>query len=175
MRQIMTKTLESPTAASLLAWYDKHHRDLPWRVSPPMAARGVKPDPYRIWLSEVMLQQTTVPAVKSYFAKFLERWPTVDDLAAAANDDVMAAWAGLGYYARARNLKKCAGAVAADQGGRFPNAGGGRPPLPAIGDYPPAAVAASAFNRRAAVLAGKVEVPFPASTRFQRRCRAPSR
>ena len=85
-----------------------------------MAARGVRADPYHIWLSEVMLQQTTVPAVKSYFAKFLERWPTVVALAEAPGDDVMAAWAGLGYYARARNLKKCAEAVARDHGGRFP-------------------------------------------------------
>ncbi|PST23743.1 A/G-specific adenine glycosylase [Rhizobium sp. JAB6] len=153
----MTTTLESPTAASLLAWYDRHHRDLPWRVSPPMAARGIKPDPYRIWLSEVMLQQTTVPAVKSYFAKFLERWPTVNDLAAAANEDVMAAWAGLGYYARARNLKKCAEAVAADHGGHFPDTEEGLRALPGIGDYTSAAVAAIAFNRQAAVMDGNVE------------------
>lgn len=157
MRQIMTTTLESPSAASLLAWYDRHHRDLPWRVSPPMASRGVKPDPYRIWLSEVMLQQTTVPAVKSYFAKFLERWPTVNDLAAAPNDDVMAAWAGLGYYARARNLKKCAEAVAAEHGGCFPDTEDGLRTLPGIGDYTAAAVAAIAFNRQAAVMDGNVE------------------
>ncbi len=122
-----------------------------------MAARGIKPDPYRIWLSEVMLQQTTVPAVKAYFAKFLERWPTVDDLAAAANEDVMAAWAGLGYYARARNLKKCAEAVAADHGGRFPDTEEGLRMLPGIGDYTAAAIAAIAFNRRAAVMDGNVE------------------
>ena len=157
MRQIMTTTLQSPTAASLLSWYDHHHRDLPWRVSPPMAAKGVKPDPYRIWLSEVMLQQTTVPAVKAYFKKFLERWPTVGDLAAAANDDVMAAWAGLGYYARARNLKKCAEAVATEHGGRFPDTEDGLRTLPGIGDYTAAAVAAIAFNRQAAVMDGNVE------------------
>ena len=122
-----------------------------------MAARGIVPDPYRIWLSEVMLQQTTVPAVKAYFAKFLERWPTVDDLAAAANEDVMAAWAGLGYYARARNLKKCAEAVAADHGGRFPDTEEGLRMLPGIGDYTAAAIAAIAFNRRAAVMDGNVE------------------
>ena len=122
-----------------------------------MAARGIVPDPYRVWLSEVMLQQTTVPAVKAYFAKFLERWPTVDDLAAAANEDVMAAWAGLGYYARARNLKKCAEAVAADHGGRFPDTEEGLRMLPGIGDYTAAAIAAIAFNRRAAVMDGNVE------------------
>ncbi|MBM7045196.1 A/G-specific adenine glycosylase [Rhizobium lusitanum] len=147
----------SSLSGKLLAWYDRHHRDLPWRVSPPMAARGVKPDPYRIWLSEVMLQQTTVPAVKAYFVKFLERWPTVGDLAAAATDDVMAAWAGLGYYARARNLKKCAEAVAAEHGGRFPDTEDGLRALPGIGDYTAAAVAAIAFNRPAAVMDGNVE------------------
>lgn len=157
MRQIMTTTLESPTAAPLLAWYDRHHRDLPWRVSPTMAARGIRPDPYHIWLSEVMLQQTTVPAVKAYFAKFLERWPTVHDLAVAPTDDVMAAWAGLGYYARARNLKKCAEAVAAEHGGRFPDTEDGLRALPGIGDYTAAAVAAIAFNRQAAVMDGNVE------------------
>ena len=157
MRQMMTKRLESPTAATLLAWYDRHHRDLPWRISPPMAARGIKPDPYHIWLSEVMLQQTTVPAVKAYFAKFLERWPTVGDLASAPTDDVMAAWAGLGYYARARNLKKCAEAVAGEHGGVFPETEDGLRTLPGIGDYTAAAVAAIAFNRQAAVMDGNVE------------------
>ncbi|WFU02722.1 A/G-specific adenine glycosylase [Rhizobium sp. CB3171] len=147
----------SSLSGKLLAWYDRHHRDLPWRVSPPMAARGIRPDPYHIWLSEVMLQQTTVPAVKAYFAKFLERWPTVDDLAAAPTDDVMAAWAGLGYYARARNLKKCAEAVAAEHDGRFPDTEDGLRALPGIGDYTAAAVAAIAFNRRAAVMDGNVE------------------
>ncbi|MDE1996544.1 MAG: A/G-specific adenine glycosylase [Rhizobiaceae bacterium] len=153
----MTKPSEVPTAPRLLAWYDRHHRDLPWRVSPPMAARGILPDPYHIWLSEVMLQQTTVPAVKAYFAKFLERWPTVGDRAAAPTDDVMAAWAGLGYYARARNLKKCAEAVANDHGGIFPDTEEGLRALPGIGDYTSAAVAAIAFNRQAAVMDGNVE------------------
>lgn len=157
MRQIMTMTSQFPTAASLLAWYDRHHRDLPWRISPPMAARGIRPDPYHIWLSEVMLQQTTVPAVKAYFAKFLARWPTIGDLAAAPTDDVMAAWAGLGYYARARNLKKCAETVAAEHGGRFPDTEDGLRALPGIGDYTAAAVAAIAFNRQAAVMDGNVE------------------
>jgi len=146
-----------PSAAPLLAWYDRHHRDLPWRVSPAMAARGVRPDPYHIWLSEVMLQQTTVAAVKAYFLKFIGRWPTVADLAAAPVDDVMAAWAGLGYYARARNLKKCADAVANEHGGRFPDTEEGLRALPGIGDYTSAAVAAIAFNRQAAVMDGNIE------------------
>jgi len=104
-----------------------------------------------------MLQQTTVPAVKAYFAKFLERWPTVDDLAAAANDDVMAAWAGLGYYARARNLHKCAQVVAEEHGGRFPDTEAGLLELPGIGGYTAAAVAAIAFDRRAVVVDANVE------------------
>ena len=141
----------------LLAWYDRHHRDLPWRTSPPMAAKGLRADPYHVWLSEVMLQQTTVQAVKPYFAKFLALWPTVKDLASAPTDDVMAAWAGLGYYARARNLKKCAEAVATDYGGVFPDTEEGLKELPGIGDYTAAAVAAIAFNRQAAVMDGNVE------------------
>lgn len=146
-----------PLAARLLGWYDRHHRDLPWRVSPPMRARGIVADPYRVWLSEVMLQQTTVTAVKPYFAKFLALWPTVSDLAAAASEDVMAAWAGLGYYARARNLKKCAEAVASLHGGRFPATEAGLKTLPGIGDYTAAAVAAIAFDEPAAVMDGNVE------------------
>lgn len=156
------KTSPAPTtgrtlAQELLDWYDRHHRDLPWRISPPMAARGIRPEPYHIWLSEVMLQQTTVQAVKAYFAKFVTRWPTVDALAAAPSEDVMAAWAGLGYYARARNLKKCAEAVASLHGGRFPDTEDGLRSLPGIGDYTAAAVAAIAFNRPAAVMDGNVE------------------
>ncbi|MBX4976230.1 A/G-specific adenine glycosylase [Rhizobium lentis] len=150
-------TLDTPSAEPLLDWYDRHHRDLPWRVSPGMAARGVRADPYRVWLSEVMLQQTTVQAVKPYFEKFLRRWPDVTDLAAAENDEVMAAWAGLGYYARARNLKKCAEAVAREHGGVFPDTEEGLKSLPGIGDYTAAAVAAIAFNRQAAVMDGNVE------------------
>ena len=147
---------QSP-ADRLLAWYDRHHRDLPWRVSPPMAARGQTPDPYRIWLSEVMLQQTTVQAVKAYFALFTSRWPTVTELAKADNEDVMKSWAGLGYYARARNLKKCAEAVAFEHGGVFPDTEDGLKALRGIGDYTAAAIAAIAFNRRSAVLDGNVE------------------
>lgn len=154
---MLEKTPTSPQAARLLAWYDRHHRDLPWRVSPPMRARGVSADPYHVWLSEVMLQQTTVTAVKPYFAKFLRLWPTVRDLAAAPSEEVMAAWAGLGYYARARNLKKCAEAVAAEHGGRFPATEAGLKALPGIGDYTAAAVAAIAFDEPAAVMDGNVE------------------
>ena len=144
------------TAARLLAWYDAHHRDLPWRVSPSDLARGVRPDPYRVWLSEVMLQQTTVEAVKAYFRAFLIHWPSVEALAGAEPDAVMKAWAGLGYYSRARNLKACADRVAR-QGGRFPDTEEGLRALPGIGAYTAAAIAAIAFGRRAAVVDGNVE------------------
>jgi A/G-specific adenine glycosylase len=154
----MTQAHRTAAPADLvLAWYDRHHRDLPWRVSPPMAARGIKADPYRVWLSEVMLQQTTVQAVKAYFALFTSRWPTVTDLAKAENEDVMKSWAGLGYYARARNLKKCAEVVAFEHGGVFPDTEEGLKVLPGIGDYTAAAIAAIAFNRKSAVLDGNVE------------------
>ena len=143
-------------AARLLAWYDRHHRELPWRVPPRDLLRGVRPDPYRIWLSEVMLQQTGVETVKSYFSAFVEKWPTVDALAAAHTEDVMKAWAGLGYYSRARNLKACADRVAAS-GGKFPDTEDGLRELPGIGAYTAAAIAAIAFNRPAAVVDGNIE------------------
>ncbi len=104
----------------MLAWYDVHRRELPWRAKPGEAA-----DPYRVWLSEIMLQQTTVQAVAAYYRKFIARWPTVKALAKAPLDDVLAAWAGLGYYARARNLHKAAKMVAGELGGKFPTHGGG--------------------------------------------------
>ncbi len=138
-------------AAALLAWYDRHRRVLPWR-----AQAGERADPYGVWLSEVMLQQTTVVAVQPYYRDFLKRWPTVAALAAAPVEDVMAAWAGLGYYARARNLHACAKTVAA-QGGVFPDHEEGLRALPGIGDYTAAAVAAIAFGRRAVVVDGNVE------------------
>ena len=144
-------------AGRLLDWYDAHHRDLPWRLPPARAGAGARPDPYGVWLSEVMLQQTTVEAVKPYFARFLARWPTVEALAAADADEVMKAWAGLGYYSRARNLKKCAEAVAERHGGRFPDTEAALRDLPGIGAYTAAAVAAIAFDRPAAVVDGNVE------------------
>ncbi|TRD22694.1 A/G-specific adenine glycosylase [Palleronia caenipelagi] len=141
----------------LLDWYDRHARVLPWRVSPEARQAGVRPDPYRVWLSEIMLQQTTVAAVKSYFLRFTERWPTVSDLAAAADEDVMAEWAGLGYYARARNLLKCARVVATEHGGAFPDTREALLTLPGIGPYTAAAVASIAFDRPETVLDGNVE------------------
>ena len=144
-------------ASTLLAWYDRHARKLPWRVGPKERARGVTPDPYRVWLSEIMLQQTTVAAVKPYFDSFMERWPTVAALAAASREDVMKAWAGLGYYARARNLKACAEVVANEHGARFPETAAELKALPGIGDYTAAAIAAIAFDKPAAVVDGNIE------------------
>ncbi|MDP4575761.1 A/G-specific adenine glycosylase [Qipengyuania sp. G39] len=135
----------------LLDWYDRHARDLPWRAPPGTPA----PEPYRVWLSEVMLQQTTVAAVKRYFRAFTERWPTVEALAAAPEEDVMAAWAGLGYYSRARNLVKCARAVA--DMGAFPSSEKQLRELPGLGDYTAAAIAAIAFDKRAVVVDANVE------------------
>ncbi|MEK7343017.1 MAG: A/G-specific adenine glycosylase [Pseudomonadota bacterium] len=140
-------------AADLLAHYDVHARRLPWRAPPGSNAA----DPYRVWLSEVMLQQTTVAAVGPYFAKFTQRWPTVEALAAAADADLMAAWAGLGYYARARNLLACARAVVRDHDGCFPDTEEGLRALPGLGAYTAAAVAAIAFGRRAVVVDANVE------------------
>lgn len=144
-------------AGLILTWYDRHHRDLPWRISPAASAAGVQPDPYHIWLSEVMLQQTTVAAVGRYFTAFTTRWPTVAALARAPLDDVLAAWAGLGYYARARNLHRCAVAVAARPDGRFPDTEAALLTLPGIGPYTAAAIAAIAFDRPATVLDGNIE------------------
>ena len=141
--------------AQLLGWYDANARALPWRVGP--ADRGVRADPYRVWLSEVMLQQTTVPHATPYFLKFTARWPTVTDLANAADGEVMAAWAGLGYYARARNLLACARAVAGEHGGVFPDTEAGLRGLPGLGPYTAAAVGAIAFNRVTNVVDGNVE------------------
>ncbi|MBY0258053.1 A/G-specific adenine glycosylase [Methylobacterium sp.] len=143
-------TAPDPAAADLLSWYDRHRRVLPWRALP-----GETPDPYRVWLSEVMLQQTTIAAVKPYFAAFLARFPTVEALAAAPEEAVMSAWAGLGYYSRARNLHACARAVAA--AGGFPDTAASLRKLPGIGAYTAGAVAAIAFDRPEAAVDGNVE------------------
>jgi len=141
----------------LLAWYDTAARAMPWRVGPAEKQAGVRPDPYRVWLSEVMLQQTTVAAVRGYFDRFTARWPQVGDLAAAADAEVMGEWAGLGYYARARNLLACARAVVAGHGGVFPGSAAGLLGLPGIGPYTAAAIAAIAYDEPAVVVDGNVE------------------
>jgi A/G-specific adenine glycosylase len=143
--------------AALLDWYDAQARDLPWRTGPAAGKAGQRSDPYRVWLSEVMLQQTTVPHATPYFLSFTQRWPTVSDLAAVEDGDLMAAWAGLGYYARARNLLACARAVASGHGGVFPDTEDALRGLPGVGAYTAAAVAAIAFDREANVVDGNVE------------------
>ncbi len=141
-----------PITAAVLAWYDRNRRDLPWRARPGQAA-----DPYLVWLSEVMLQQTTAAVAGRYFAAFVTRWPTLDKLAAASLDEVLAAWAGLGYYARARNLHACARMVVQGHGGRFPASEAALRTLPGIGGYTAAAIAAIAFDIPAAAVDGNVE------------------
>ncbi len=141
------------SAAELLTWYDRNARVLPWRAPP---GEGLTPA-YRVWLSEIMLQQTVVTTVKPYFTRFLELWPKVRDLANAPREDVLAEWAGLGYYARARNLHKCAGVVANDLGGRFPETREALLTLPGIGPYTAGAIAAIAFDQPEAAVDGNVE------------------
>lgn len=139
-------------ARALLAWYDAHRRDLPWRARP-----GARTPPYAVWLSEIMLQQTTVITVKAYFERFLARWPTVEALAAAPLDDILAEWSGLGYYARARNLHACAQEITKAHGGAFPSDETALRALPGVGPYTAAAIAAIAFDRPAAAIDGNVE------------------
>lgn len=149
--------MRDPRPDDLLVWYDKHARELPWRVSPADRRAGVVPDPYRVWLSEIMLQQTTVAAVRAYFLKFTALWPRVQDLAAADDSRVMAEWAGLGYYARARNLLKCARVVVDAHGGVFPTTLEGLLTLPGVGPYTAAAVSSIAYDQPETVLDGNVE------------------
>ena len=164
----MSAPAASRMSRRLLAWYDRHRRRLPWRAGP-----GERPDPYRVWLSEIMLQQTTVVAVGPYFEAFLARWPRIEDLAAAQLDEVLHAWQGLGYYARARNLHRCAQVVATTHRGRFPDTEAGLADLPGVGPYTAAAIAAIAFDRKATPVDGNIErvvarlftltAPLPAS------------
>src|SRR6185312_9960492 len=145
-------TAASDRPVLLLAWYDRHRRRLPWRALP-----GARPDPYRVWLSEIMLQQTTVKTVGPYFEKFMARWPDVASLAQASLDDVLRLWAGLGYYSRARNLHACAVAVVREHGGVFPDSEASLRSLPGIGPYTAAAIAAIAFDRRTMPVDGNIE------------------
>ena len=171
----MNETTARRINAALLQWYDAHGRTLPWR-----RRDGGRPDPYAVWLSEIMLQQTTVPTVERRFAAFLERWPTVADLAAASEEEVLAAWAGLGYYARARNLHACARRIMEEHGGAFPQDPAALKRLPGIGDYTAAAIAAIAFGQPVAAVDGNVErviarlfaitTPLPGARTAIRRC-----
>jgi A/G-specific adenine glycosylase len=139
-------------AARLLAWYGRHRRNLPWRAAP-----GERAEPYKVWLSEIMLQQTTAAAVKPYFTAFVSRWPDVGSLARAGSEEILRAWAGLGYYARARNLHACARIVANELGGEFPSTEAELQRLPGVGPYTAAAIAAIAFGRQALAIDGNVE------------------
>ncbi len=173
-----TKAKAEKFRRQILGWYGQHARILPWRYT-----KNQKPDPYRVWLSEIMLQQTTVAAVQPYFNKFIEKWPTVEILAAADERDVMNAWAGLGYYSRARNLHKCARIVAGELGGVFPQNQGELKKLPGIGDYTSAAIRTIAYNKQAIVVDGNIErimaryfawqKPMPEAKRDLKRLAAP--
>ena len=151
-RQLPLRPAGPETVAALLTWYDREKRHLPWRYGPRR-----KPDPYRVWLSEIMLQQTTVKAVIPYFERFLKRWPTVEKLAKAPLEEILQAWAGLGYYSRARNLKACADAMMRDYDGVFPRTEAELVKLPGIGPYTAAAIAAIAFGERATPVDGNIE------------------
>ncbi len=144
-------------AGAVLNWYDAHARDLPWRTSPADRKRGIRPDPYRVWLSEIMLQQTTVATVRDYYNRFIQLCPTVADLAAAPLDAVLKQWAGLGYYARARNLHACAEAVVERHAGRFPESSAALLALPGIGPYTAAAIAAISYDEPVPVIDGNVD------------------
>ncbi|MEM1049795.1 MAG: A/G-specific adenine glycosylase [Pseudomonadota bacterium] len=157
MKTTVRTDTDPATSKDLIAWYDRHARDLPWRVGPKARQAGVIADPYAVWLSEIMLQQTTVKTVGPYFARFLKTWPTLADLAAAEEEAVLRAWAGLGYYSRARNLKKCAEVLVADHDGKFPESAALLEKLPGIGAYTSAAIAAIAFDEQIPVVDGNVE------------------
>ena len=169
--------------SELLDWYDRSGRQLPWRVRPEDRAKGLRPDPYAVWLSEIMLQQTTVPHATPYWLKFLERWPAINDLAAASLDDVLAMWAGLGYYARGRNLHKCAITIRDRFGGRFPSTERELLTLPGIGPYTAATMAAICFGEATNIVDGNVErviarlyaesAPLPKSKKILARLAAP--
>lgn len=153
----MEKLQSNSASDRLLAWYDAHAREMAWRVAPSEKQAGKQPDPYHVWLSEIMLQQTTVAAVGPYFSRFVARWPSVTGLANADDEDVMKMWAGLGYYARARNLLKCARVVAEKYAAVFPDTEAALLKLPGIGPYTAAAIASIAFDKPATVLDGNVE------------------
>ena len=146
-----------PDPNKLLNWYDYNAREMPWRITPKKRLSGIRPNPYHVWLSEIMLQQTTVTSVKPYFKKFTTKWPTIFDLANAKDEEVMGAWAGLGYYARARNLLKCARLIAEEKNGKFPQAFDALIKLPGVGPYTASAISSIAYDIPETVVDGNVE------------------
>jgi len=144
-------------AHRLLDWYAKHAREMPWRTMPVDHANGRRSNPYHVWLSEIMLQQTQVVTVRDYFLKFINAWPTVKDLASAGLEDILKAWAGLGYYSRARNLKKCADLIVSEHGGEFPKTYEELIKLPGIGDYTASAISSIVYDQAVPVIDGNVE------------------
>ena len=158
MDKLMKDSIENkPDPNKLLEWYDYNARAMPWRVPPEKRLKGVLPNPYHVWLSEIMLQQTTVASVKSYFIKFITKWPTIFDLANARDEEIMGAWAGLGYYARARNLLKCARVIVKESDGEFPKTSEALLKLPGVGPYTAAAIASIAYDIPETVVDGNVE------------------
>ena len=152
-----TSIENKPDPNKLLDWYDYNAREMPWRIGPKKRLSGIRPNPYHVWLSEIMLQQTTVASVKPYFTKFTTKWPTIFDLANAKDEEVMGAWAGLGYYARARNLLKCARLIAKEKSGKFPQAFDALLKLPGVGPYTASAIASIAYDIPETVVDGNVE------------------
>ncbi|RCL03848.1 MAG: A/G-specific adenine glycosylase [Candidatus Tokpelaia sp. JSC161] len=144
-------------ASQLFKWYDQHHRLLPWRTTPSEQKQGIKADPYKIWLSEIMLQQTTVKTVKPYFTKFIQKWPNIQALSAASQEDILKEWSGLGYYSRARSLKSCADQILSKYNGQFPKHAEKLRALPGLGNYTAAAISAIAFNQKEAVVDSNVQ------------------
>ena len=144
-------------AQKILTWYDENARQLPWRIEPSASTKGILPNPYSVWLSEIMLQQTTTKAVAPYYSKFLKKWPNVDALACESEETIMAAWAGLGYYSRARNLIKCAKEIVENHNSMFPEDERSLLMLPGVGPYTAAAIRSIAFNKKAVVIDGNVD------------------
>ena len=144
-------------STSLLKWYDKEARKLPWRIPPELTKKGVKNDPYKIWISEIMLQQTGVKTVQNYYLKFINKWPKIQNLNEAGENDILREWSGLGYYRRAINLKNCAKIICENYSGKFPDSEKDLLSLPGIGSYTAAAIISIAFNKPAIVIDGNIQ------------------
>ncbi len=157
VNQNTNKVNNSKFRTSLLKWYDKDARKLPWRIPPELTKKGVKNDPYKIWLSEIMLQQTGVKTVQNYYLKFINKWPKIQNLNEASENDILKEWSGLGYYRRALNLKRCAKIICDNYNGKFPDSEKDLLNLPGIGNYTAAAIISIAFNKPAIVIDGNIK------------------